>query len=158
MVALSSILNQERLQMRKVNKMKTILIVDDNENDRFMCEKSLRDAGYTTHSVSSGPEALRLVAKNPTLDLIILDVKMAPLDGIEVLKQLRARQVGIPVILYSDFSFYRENFDTWLADAYVVKSSELGELKRIFGYRDSSWGAVQPPLASNPAAAVSLGE
>jgi CheY-like chemotaxis protein len=113
-----------------VNKMKTILIVDDNENDRLMCEKSLRNAGYATQSVSSGPEALRLAAKNPTLDLIILDIKMTPLDGIEVLKQLRARQVGIPVILYSNFSFYKENFDTWLADAYVVKSSDLEELKR----------------------------
>ncbi|MGB2769609.1 MAG: response regulator, partial [Candidatus Zixiibacteriota bacterium] len=80
--------------------------------------------------VSSGPEALQFVAKNPPLDLIILDIKMAPLDGIEVLKQLRARKVGIPVILYSDSSFYKGEFDTWLADAYVVKSSDLRELKK----------------------------
>ncbi|MGB2988754.1 MAG: response regulator [Candidatus Zixiibacteriota bacterium] len=113
-----------------MNKMVTILIADDDENARLMCERGLRAAGYVTHSVSSGPEALQFVAKNPPLDLIILDIKMAPLDGIEVLKQLRARKVGIPVILYSDYSFYKGDFDTWLADAYVVKSSDLRELKK----------------------------
>jgi len=110
--------------------MKTILIVDDDENARLMCEKSLRGEGYTTHSVSSGPEALQFMARNPQTDLIVLDIRMSPPDGIEVLKQLRAQKVAVPVILYSDYSFYKENFDTWLADAYVVKSPELGELKR----------------------------
>lgn len=113
-----------------ISKMKTILLVDDDENVRLMCERGLRDEGYATHSVSSGPEALQFVAENPPVDLIILDIKMAPFDGIEVLKQLRARRVNIPVILYSDYSSYRENFTTWLADAYVVKSSDLGELKK----------------------------
>lgn len=116
--------------MPRVSKTKTILLVDDDENVRLMCERGLRGEGYVTHSVSSGLEALQFMAKNPTVDLIILDIKMAPLDGIEVLKQLRVRKVGIPVILYSDYSFYKENFDTWLADAYVVKSSDLGELKK----------------------------
>jgi CheY-like chemotaxis protein len=113
-----------------MNKMATILIADDDENARLMCERGLRAVGYVTHSVSSGLEALQFVAKNPPLDLIILDVKMTPLDGIEVLKQLRAGKVGIPVILYSDYSSYKDDFDTWLADAYVVKSSDLKELKR----------------------------
>lgn len=113
-----------------MNKMATILIADDDENARLLCERGLRAVGYVTHSVSSGPEALHFVAKNPPLDLIILDIKMAPLDGIEVLKQLRARKVGIPVILYSDYSLYKRDFDTWLADAYVVKSSDLRELRK----------------------------
>jgi len=115
--------------MHRVIKMKTILLVDDDENVRLMCERGLRGEGYVTHSVSSGPEAMQFMAKNPTVDLIILDIRMAPFDGIEVLKQLRAKRVNIPVILYSDYSFYKENFDTWLANAYVVKSSDLRELK-----------------------------
>jgi len=113
-----------------MNKMATILIADDDENARLMCERGLRAVGYVIHSVSSGLEALQFVAKNPPLDLIILDIKMAPPDGIEVLKQLRARKVVIPVILYSDYSLYKGDFDTWLADAYVVKSSDLKELKK----------------------------
>jgi CheY-like chemotaxis protein len=110
--------------------MKTILIVDDDESTRLMCERGLRSEGYATHAASSGREALQFMAENPAVDLIVLDIRMSPPDGIEVLKQLRAQKVAIPVILYSDYSSYKENYDTWLADAYVVKSPELGELKR----------------------------
>ena len=109
--------------------MKTILIVDDDENDRVMCERELRNEGYLVRSVSSGSEALQFVEKNPQIDLIILDIKMAPLDGMRVLKQLRAKKVFIPVILYSDYSTYKEDFHTWLAEAYLTKSSDLTELK-----------------------------
>jgi CheY-like chemotaxis protein len=116
--------------MFQMNRTNTILIADDDENARLMCERGLGAAGYATHSVASGQEALQFVTRNPTLDLIVLDIKMAPPDGIEVLKQLRARKVGIPVILYSDYSFYQGDIDTWLADGYVVKSSDLKELKK----------------------------
>ena len=112
-----------------MHKKRTILIADDDENARLMCERGLQAAGYTTHSVASGTEALQFVARNPLLGLIVLDVKMAPPDGIEVLRQLRAKKVGVPVILYSDYSFYKRDFDTWLADAYVMKSSDMKELK-----------------------------
>ena len=110
--------------------MRTILIVDDDENARLICERSLQGEGYATHSVSSGKEALQYMAGNPPVDLIVLDIRMAPPDGIEVLKRLRASKVTVPVILYSDYSSYLGNFDTWLADAYVVKSSDLGELRK----------------------------
>jgi CheY-like chemotaxis protein len=112
-----------------MNKRITILIADDDENVRLMCERGLQASGYSTHSVASGAEALQFVAKNPLLDLIVLDIKMAPPDGIEVLKELRAKKVSIPVILYSDYSFYKGDVDTWLADAYVMKSSDMKELK-----------------------------
>jgi len=109
--------------------MKTILVVDDDENDRVICERELRNEGYVARSVSSGPEALQFMDNNPQPDLIILDIKMSPLDGMQVLKQLRAKNVFIPVILYSDYASYREDFNTWLAEAYLVKSSDLTELK-----------------------------
>ena len=115
--------------MCKPEKMKTVLIVDDNENDRVMCERELRNEGYVAQSVSSGPEVLQFVETNPLPDLIILDIKMSPFDGMQVLKQLRAKNVFIPVILYSDYASYREDFNTWLAEAYLVKSSDLTELK-----------------------------
>ena len=113
----------------KLSTMKTILIVDDNENDRLVCERELRNEGYVARSVSSGPEVLQFVETNPHPDLIILDIKMSPLDGMQVLKQLRAKNIFIPVILYSDYSTYKEDFRTWLAEAYLVKSSDLTELK-----------------------------
>lgn len=110
--------------------MKTILIVDDNENDRVICERELRGEGYVTCSVSSGLKALQFIDKNSQVDLIILDVRMVPLNGIDVLQQLRAQNINIPVILHSDYSTYKNDFVTWLADAYMLKSSDLTQLKK----------------------------
>jgi CheY-like chemotaxis protein len=116
--------------VRKPETTKTVLIVDDNENDRVMCERELRNEGYVAQSVSSGPEVLQFLETNPHPDLIILDIKMSPFDGMQVLKQLRAKNVFVPVILYSDYSFYKVNSSSWLAEAYVSKSFDLTELKK----------------------------
>ncbi len=115
--------------MSKMSKNKTILLVDDDENVRLLCERGLRNEGYITSSVSSGAEALQFINKHPHVDLIILDIKMPSLDGIEVLKRIRAKKVKIPVILYSNYSIYKDNLLTWLANSYLVKSSDLTRLK-----------------------------
>ena len=115
--------------MPKPKTTKTVLIVDDNENDRVMCERELRKEGYIAQAVSSGPEVLQFMEANPHPDLIILDIKMSPFNGMQVLKQLRAKNIFVPVILYSDYSFHRKDSGTWLAEAYVSKSFDLKELK-----------------------------
>jgi CheY-like chemotaxis protein len=116
--------------VRKPKTTKTVLIVDDNENDRIMCERELRNEGSIARSVSSGQEVLQFVETNPHPDLIILDIRMSPFDGMQVLRQLRAKNVFVPVILFSDYPAYRADFNTWLAEAYLVKSSDLTELKQ----------------------------
>lgn len=115
--------------MSEPHKKKTILIADDDENVRVMCERELREEGYITHTVSSGLEALQFIKRNPQIDLVVLDLKMPSLNGIQVLKQLRGKKVKVPVILYSDYSAYRNDFSSGLADAHLVKSSDLTELK-----------------------------
>lgn len=106
-----------------------ILIVDDDEDARILCERVLRFEGYFTRSVSSGEEAIQFLERNPYVALIVLDIKMSPLDGIQVLEQIRKKKVTAPVILYSDYPSYKDNFETWFADAFVVKSSDFKELK-----------------------------
>jgi CheY-like chemotaxis protein len=54
---------------------------------------------------------------------------MPGMDGIETLGKLRAKDRRIPVVLLTAYSTYRENFLTWSADAYVVKSGDLTEYK-----------------------------
>lgn len=107
-----------------------IMVVDDDEDVRFLCERELRNWGYVTLSASSGLEALQFLNENPNVDLIILDIKMPTMNGFEVLKKLRDRNISVPVILYSDYSTYRDNFLSWLADAFLTKSSDLSELKK----------------------------
>lgn len=109
--------------------MKNILIVDDEEGIRGLYESELQTEGYTTYSVPSGEEALKYIGQSQPVDLVILDIKMENMNGLEVLEELRARTGGVPVILNSAYSTYKNNFTSWLADAYLVKSSDLTELK-----------------------------
>lgn len=109
--------------------MKSILIVDDEEGIRGLYESELQSEGFRTVSVSSGEEALDYVGVDRNVDLVILDIKMDRMDGLEVLEELRSRVNGIPVILNSAYSTYKNNFTSWLADAYLVKSADLSELK-----------------------------
>lgn len=109
--------------------MKRILIVDDEEDIRCLYQSELEIEGYDAFSVSSGNEAMAFIDQNSNLDLVILDIKMNEVDGLEVLENIRTRTNKVPVILNSAYSTYKNNFTSWLADAYLVKSSDLTELK-----------------------------
>jgi CheY-like chemotaxis protein len=109
--------------------MKNILIIDDEEDIRGLYQSEFENEGYNIHSVATGTEALEFIEGNQNLDLVILDIKMDGMDGLEVLENLRAGTNKIPVILNSAYSTYKNNFTSWLADAYLVKSSNLMELK-----------------------------
>jgi DNA-binding response OmpR family regulator len=62
-------------------------------------------------------------------DLVILDIRMPEMDGIEALGKILSRDKKIPIIIYTAYSNYKSNFMTWTADAYITKSSNLQELK-----------------------------
>jgi DNA-binding response OmpR family regulator len=109
--------------------MKNILIVDDEDDIRSLYASELEGDGYATHAVASGEEALQYIEINPGIDLVILDIKMGLLDGLQVLEKLRGKKSNVPVILNSAYSTYKNNFTSWLADAYLVKSPNLDELK-----------------------------
>ena len=79
--------------MSKPSAMKTILIVDHGEHDPSVSARELHEEGYTTHLLSSGVKALQFVNKYPHVNASILDIKMAPLDGIQILAQLPAKSI-----------------------------------------------------------------
>ena len=116
--------------------MKTILVVDDEKHIRELYKSELEDEGYAVLLAGSGEEALEVVEHN-TPDLILLDIQMPGMDGIEALEKLIGQDRGIPIILNTAYSHYREDFTTWGADAYVVKSSDTSklkeEIKRLLG-------------------------
>jgi len=108
--------------------MAKLLVVDDDKNLRLLYEQELTDEGHEVTLAGSGPEALEyLKTKRP--DLIILDISMPGMDGIEALGKILAKDKSMPVILNTAYSTYKDNFMTWSADAYVVKSGDLTELK-----------------------------
>ncbi len=109
--------------------MKTILVVDDEKHICELYKSELEDEGYAVAVAYTGKDALHVVETDPP-DLIVLDIQMPGMDGIEILETLIGRDKGIPVILNTAYSHYRDDFTTWGADAYVVKSSDTTELKR----------------------------
>jgi DNA-binding response OmpR family regulator len=108
--------------------MKTILIVDDEKNLLKLYEKEFTEEGYRVITANSGSEALQKIQKDP-FDLVILDIRMPDLNGVDTLKKIMESTSKVPVILNSAYTSYRDNFLTWAAEAYVVKSSDLTELK-----------------------------
>ncbi len=107
---------------------KTILVVEDDTNQRALYEEELKDEGYHVLSAGDGKEAMARVAQQKP-DLIVLDVNMPVMDGLDTLARLLESDAKIPVILNTAYASYRESFQSWSADAYVVKSSNLDELK-----------------------------
>ena len=105
-----------------------ILVADDEPNIRLLYQSELEAEGYEVILASDGAEAIRQVeTQNP--DLVILDIRMPGMDGVEAMGRILDGNNTLPVILNSAYSAYEENFMTWSADAYVVKSADVTELK-----------------------------
>jgi DNA-binding response OmpR family regulator len=108
--------------------MKKILVVDDEENIRFLYQEELEDEGYTVDVAAHGQEALEKV-NTFRPDLVTLDIRMPGMDGVETLRKIREVQRNLPVILCSAYGEYKQDLTTWASDAYVIKTSDLTELK-----------------------------
>jgi two-component system response regulator (stage 0 sporulation protein F) len=106
----------------------TILVVDDDEGLRLLYQMELSDEGYHVITAENGKEALRMV-EEMVPDLVILDIVMPDMDGMEVMPRILRRHRTMPLILNTCYAGYTKDFMTWLADAVVIKSSDLGELK-----------------------------
>jgi DNA-binding response OmpR family regulator len=109
-----------------------ILVVDDEESIRFLYREELEDEGYRVITAADGEEAMRKVRKDKP-DLITLDIRMPGMDGIEVLQRIREMDKEIPVIMSTAYGEYRNDFNVWASDAYVIKTANLGELKETIG-------------------------
>lgn len=107
---------------------KTILVVDDEENIRFLYKEELTDEGYEVMLAGNAEEALEKIGRQRP-DLITVDIKMPGMDGLEFLQKLKEEEKEIPVILCSAYGSYKQDFRVWASDAYVVKSADLSELK-----------------------------
>lgn len=108
--------------------MTKILLVEDDKNQRKLYEQELTDEGYEINLAPGGREALAEIEKDRP-DLVIMDISMPGMDGIEALGKILGVDNTIPVILNTAYANYKDNFLSWAADAYVVKSSDVGELK-----------------------------
>ncbi|MCX7895387.1 MAG: response regulator [Thermoanaerobaculum sp.] len=109
--------------------MKRVLFVDDDEAILELYRQVFQMAGYQV-STCTTMEAARRHLEQTGADAVVLDIRLAEGLGLALLRELKARDPKLPVILATAYARYQDDFSSWLADEYVVKSADLAELKR----------------------------
>ena len=109
--------------------MEKILCVDDDLSLLRLYQDELSEEGYKVILAKDGKEALAKFDKEKP-HVVVMDIRMPVMDGIETLTAMMGKDRQVPVILNTAYPQYRDNFMTWGAEAYVIKSSDLTELKK----------------------------
>ncbi|WP_347275400.1 response regulator [Candidatus Kuenenia sp.] len=108
--------------------MKTILVVEDDKNQRSWYKQELEMEGYNVVTAGDGADCIKMV--NDYLpDIIVMDIVMPKMDGLASMGKILSEHRKIPVIINTAYSCYKASFLSWPADAYLTKSSDLKELK-----------------------------
>lgn len=107
----------------------SVLLVDDEANIRDSLGESLQMEGYSVYAAASGEEAIPLL-KDHRFDLVITDLMMPGLDGIEVLKSAKSLQPKIIVIILTGYGDMNSAIEALRlgADDYLLKPYGLEEL------------------------------
>ena len=108
--------------------MPRILIVEDDDHQRLLYREQFEGEGYEVLEARDGQEALACI-RTSAPDAVVLDINMPGVDGLHTLARIHDLNRGLPVILNSAYAVYKDQFVSWIADAYVTKSSNTAELK-----------------------------
>ncbi|MCB0287023.1 MAG: response regulator [Calditrichaeota bacterium] len=108
--------------------MSKVLIVEDEVAQRMLYEAEISEMGFQVVLAKDGVEAVEKLREHQP-DAIILDLMMPNMHGLDAMRKLLSINPNIPVIIHTAYSHYKDNFMSWAAEEYVVKSSDLTELK-----------------------------
>ena len=108
--------------------MPQILLIEDQPNQRLLYEQELSDEGYDVLTASNGRDGLELFERHRP-QLVIVDVLLPGMNGIEVMERMLSIDRNLPIIVHSAYTSPSHDFITWFARTYVVKSGDLSELK-----------------------------
>lgn len=107
----------------------TILIVDDEPNVTWFISKVCQPAGYETLTAGSGLEALKFIQEcGDRIDVVLLDLRMPGMGGLEVLKSIRKHQPDLPVIILTAIHDKRTECEKLGIEAFIKKPYSLEEL------------------------------
>lgn len=104
-----------------------ILVVDDSDDIRLLLTETLTRNGYAVVSAGDGEEGVRTYFEHPNVCLVITDMDMPVLNGLGLIKKLRAAKAGVPIVVLSG----RNDEDTAIravhagADDYIVKDENI---------------------------------
>jgi CheY-like chemotaxis protein len=117
--------------------MKKILIVEDEIILKEVLKDELTDAGYEVYTVSSGKECLEFLEKNADVSLIIMDIKLPDISGLQLLEKISRKNYNIPIVMCTAYDSFQHDYQVWLSTEvskiiadYIVKPVDLEELRR----------------------------
>ncbi len=108
--------------------MKKILVMDDEEAIQILYADELTEEGYDVLTSGNGSNVIALIDETKP-DLIVLDVRLGQHDGLDLLQDIRNTRYNLPVILCTAYPVYKYDLKSIAADYYVIKNSNLEELK-----------------------------
>ncbi|MEK6534196.1 MAG: sigma-54 dependent transcriptional regulator [Thermodesulfobacteriota bacterium] len=113
-----------------MDEKRRILVVDDEESHRIMLRAVLSADGYAVAEASDGTEAVRAVGKE-AFDLILMDIRMTNMDGIEALTEIRKISPLVPILIMTAYASVKTAVEALKAGAfdYLTKPLDIEELK-----------------------------
>ena len=136
--------------LRKYNSVVRILIIEDDKEMRSLLEDVLGEEGFKTESVSNGSEGLRKVTQEP-FDLILTDIRMPGLTGLDILPAIRRLQPEASVIVITAFGneeVHRRSVEKGAA-GYLEKPIHMDKLKTLVHEMVSSKGKIDKKLGNS---------
>jgi len=107
---------------------KTLLIVDDEASILDIYQAEFEDDGYRVLLAEDGEQALKIFWDDKP-DLVILDIQMPGMNGLETLRQMKTIDAAVPVLLCTAYPNYMEDIASWASEEYIIKSGDLTGLK-----------------------------
>lgn len=120
---------QEKV-LTKPENGKIILVIDDNEMMLKIANQMLNKCGYKVLLANNGADGIQIFKNNPQISLVLLDLIMPDLSGLEVFYQLRKLSNNIPVIFMSGINEKKELADCKGYNGFLTKPYSLNELSR----------------------------
>lgn len=108
--------------------MKTVLILDNDRGIRLLLSEELAQEGYDVVTCGDGSRPQDTIEQCGP-DVIIMDVRVGPHDGLDLLQDIRHRHEELPIILYTACPAFINDLKSMAADYFVIKSLDLRELK-----------------------------
>lgn len=137
----------------------TILVVDDEPDVLFFISKVFQPQGYHTIIANSGIQALKYLHELPgKIDLVLLDLRMPEMGGLQVLKTIRSDYGALPVIILTGYGEDREKVENLGIEGFMTKPYSLEELYKkvasILKDRESDKAVVEVPQGMIPTAKI----
>lgn len=105
-----------------------ILLVDDEDEIRFLFSTVLKEEGYNIFEASNSEECFKVLASEK-IDLCVLDIKLKGESGVDILGRVVKEYKGVKTLMATAYAAYQDDFSTWSADGYWVKSQDTDSLK-----------------------------